>query len=808
MRLAAAVAAERPLLLGVDDLHWGDVPSLRVLLYFARRIEDLPALLCVTTRPVSGRDPASPLIDALLSEAGRRVLHPAPLTLGATTAIVSDALGAAAEPAFCGACHEATGGNPLLLRELLRGLLTEGIEPSAGRVEAILGVGGHAISRTVRMRLAHLPATATELARAAAVLGEQAPIATAARVAGLDTETAFDAAAGLGQLEILTGGSEATFVHPLVREAILYELEPSELASVHELAAEVLIETGASPERVANHLLHAPARGSADRARILRHAGNAAVAHGDPLAGTKFLVRALEEPAGDADRAAILLELAFAERGFDIESAREHRWAALELIEDPQARAAAAVQLAYLLPSIDPRRAIEVVEPHLGSLADPEARMRAQAVMLTAALLAPDLLPRARELADALRPQTASGGAAARMATSLVGYLDALENRPTNQLIARIEGTITEPLDPPEILGQLVLGAITLVAADSPAALRASEQWSRLADQSGLAGFANVALMCRAHALLARGRLADAVADGRDGVEVAETYVGGVALNWTGAALAEALIEQGELDEAARLIDRLTPSPIPQWTLDLHGLLGCRARLAALRGDRAGALERTLELGRRCEAAGLRNPALAPWRSRAALLLAESPDGADRARTLATDEVDLARIWGAPRALGRALTTLALVAPHDDAVALHTDAVDVLEDSPAQLELARAKLELGVALRGRGQRAAAREPLRAAAELAESCGAAPLADRAQAELVGTGARPRRRAMSGPNSLTPQERRVAAVAADGLSNQEIAERLYLTPRTVESHLSNAYRKLGISSRSQLTRLLER
>jgi DNA-binding CsgD family transcriptional regulator len=137
---------------------------------------------------------------------------------------------------------------------------------------------------------------------------------------------------------------------------------------------------------------------------------------------------------------------------------------------------------------------------------------------------------------------------------------------------------------------------------------------------------------------------------------------------------------------------------------------------------------------------------------------------------------------------------------------LHTEAFEILEGSPARLELARAALELGAALRRHGKRSAARGPLRRAVELAEECGAAPIVRRAREELLSTGARPRRNALSGPESLTPQEQRVAAIAAEGLSNQEIAARLYLAPRTVESHLANAYTKLGISSRSQLSRAL--
>ena len=126
----------------------------------------------------------------------------------------------------------------------------------------------------------------------------------------------------------------------------------------------------------------------------------------------------------------------------------------------------------------------------------------------------------------------------------------------------------------------------------------------------------------------------------------------------------------------------------------------------------------------------------------------------------------------------------------------------MLTNSPAKLEHAKARTELGAALRRANRRAEAREQLRRAVDLATICGAHPLAARANTELRATGARPRRAALSGVESLTPSEQRVAQMASTGPTNREIAQALFVTPKTVELHLSSAYRKLGISSRSQL------
>ena len=161
--------------------------------------------------------------------------------------------------------------------------------------------------------------------------------------------------------------------------------------------------------------------------------------------------------------------------------------------------------------------------------------------------------------------------------------------------------------------------------------------------------------------------------------------------------------------------------------------------------------------------------------------------------------MELARRFGAPRALGIALRTLGVVG---DELEHLSEAVDVLADSPARLEHARALADLGVALRHRRRVIEAREPLRHALDLAIRCDAAPLAERARTELLIAGARPRRPQLSGLDALTTNERRVASLAAEGRSNREIAQALHVSHKTVEKHLTAAYRKLGVGTRRDL------
>jgi DNA-binding CsgD family transcriptional regulator len=228
--------------------------------------------------------------------------------------------------------------------------------------------------------------------------------------------------------------------------------------------------------------------------------------------------------------------------------------------------------------------------------------------------------------------------------------------------------------------------------------------------------------------------------------------------------------------------------------------------LSILRGDIAGGLAKLLEVGRLFEAVGGQNPALVSWRSQVALALLRLGEQ-DEARRLAAEELALARAWGAPRALGVALRAMGLVEGGGKGLMLLAEAVEVVADSPARLEHAKACTELGAALHRANRRSEALEQLRQGLDLATLCGAAPLAARAETELRASGARPRRIALRGVESLTPSERRVAELAAAGPTNREIAQAPFVTQRTVEVHLTSVYRKFDINSRSQLAAALD-
>ena len=270
--------------------------------------------------------------------------------------------------------------------------------------------------------------------------------------------------------------------------------------------------------------------------------------------------------------------------------------------------------------------------------------------------------------------------------------------------------------------------------------------------------------------------------------------------------LIEVLVDRGEISAAEAVLREVDEQfHASSTTVAQLFLLEGRGRLRVAQGDLHGALDDFMELGRRCEVWGSRNPAHHRWRSEAARALMRLGDETN-ARNLARQELDVAIQFGCPRAIAIALRAVGLIERGVGAIELLRQAAVVIERSPARLVKAEVLVDLGAALRRARQRAAAREPLRAGLELAQRCGARLLVERARVELTATGARPRRLLATGADALTPSERRVCELVAQGRSNPEVAQLLFVTRGTIEAHLHSAYRKLGIDSRNELGPLL--
>jgi DNA-binding CsgD family transcriptional regulator len=265
------------------------------------------------------------------------------------------------------------------------------------------------------------------------------------------------------------------------------------------------------------------------------------------------------------------------------------------------------------------------------------------------------------------------------------------------------------------------------------------------------------------------------------------------------------MIERGESDAADReLATRgfaasIRPGPTSNF------LLHARGQLHLAQGRMAEGFDDLVEFGHRDGAWGVANPLASRWRSHAALALASMGDH-EQARRTAGDDLERARHWGAARGIGTALRAVALTDDGTDPVPRLREAVDVLEPSPARLEHARALTDLGAALRRANRRTEARAALERAVELATATGATSLGEHARTELRAAGGRSKDPAVSGIGALTASELRVAELAAEGHTNPEIAQALYVTRKTVETHLGNVYRKLGITGRGRLARAM--
>ena len=267
-----------------------------------------------------------------------------------------------------------------------------------------------------------------------------------------------------------------------------------------------------------------------------------------------------------------------------------------------------------------------------------------------------------------------------------------------------------------------------------------------------------------------------------------------------GSLLIKVLVDQGKLDDAEQALAPLDPEAGSGFAT-AWGLRFARGRLRVAQGRVADGLEDFLSLGADLTRAMVSCPSYLPWRSEASLAQLALGDRESAGR-LAEEELGLAQAFGTSRAIGVAKRAAGIVAGGERGELLLRQAIDALERGDAKLERARASADLGAMLRRRNRRTEARELLREALDAARRAGARPLAEYAETELRATGARPRRVVLSGLDSLTASERRVAEFAGQGLSNREIAQTLFVTARTVEGHLTSVFRKLQVDSRDEL------
>jgi DNA-binding CsgD family transcriptional regulator len=803
--LAANMSYLQPTCLIVDDLHWADGPSLHWLGYLVRRLEGLPLVVVLATRPSEqSHDPA--LLDELLTDPAAVIIQPAPLTLPAIAQLTCTRLEREPAEAFCVAVAVATGGNPLFVGALLDTVAQERLEPTGTNAKAVLGLGPRAISRAVSVRLTRLAPDAIAIARAAAILGDGSELRHAAELAELDLVVAGRAASRLVQVDLFRDADPIEFFHPVVRSALYDTIDAGSRIVLHRRAADILAAAGAPPERAAGHLLQVAPAGDPGVVRALRIAAARALASGAYTTAVDYLRRALAEPPEGEERFEVLLELGLAERRMGAPEAVGRLEAAMDAATEPTRRARAALEygrtLFYANRLVD---AITVLSAAAGSLGadDPDLKEHFDAEIIGSARWVAGYYPVAAERLAAIDETELHGGGGSAQLLAALAVDEAVRCGSRERATRRARQALAMGvLDDEEAIGYYHAVNALFMAGETDEACSAYEQAVRRARLRGDPFALSNLLGFLAYVRLRLGRLLDAEADLREGLELSRaTAAASTAFQWHAGTLAEVLIERGELEEASALVESARLDDQPAENMQLFFLRGARGKLHLLAHEPELALADFQTITDVARAGGAFNPVWIPARSLTALSFHHLGRDAE-ATPLLEEELDFARVWGAPVGVGVSLRTLGLVIGGADGLAILAEAVDVLEPTTARLEHAHALVEYGGALRRSKRRIEAREQLREGVEIAHRLGALALVAHANEELAATGARLRRVAQTGLETLTARERRVAQLAAEDMSNKDIAQALFVTVKTVEVHLSSVYRKLEISSRRQL------
>lgn len=812
--LVCGLAQRQALLLCVDDVHWADAPSLRFLAFLAGRLEGLPVLVVGALRPAEHGTDRS-LLAALATDPGIELLRPRPLTSEGVRQLARLELGRKPEPEFVEACQKASGGNPFYLRALLAEVAARGIEPTAAEAGRVRQLGPQSVTRLLLCRLDSLPGGGLELARAVAVLGEGTTLGRATRLAGLDEVSAAETAVALERAGLISGGQQLSFVHPVVRSCVYSDIPAALRAERHAAAARLLTEEGATPEEVAGQLLHTQAGTQPDAGEVLAAAAERALRRGAPETAATYLERSLAEPLPCDERALLRSRLGQAQARFDPASAVGHLRGALEQSDAPaSARATAAQELGRLL-TVTGRtpEAVDVLgreADHLTKVA-PELAARLEAELVSVGCINFFVRPLVAQRAGRLVDSDAGGSplladvalAWRACEATLSGY--SAEEAATLAERALASGRLrAEGLAGGTIFFYIV--SFLTVAERFDTAARYLDRAVEEARRAGSVVAYVIASAQRSLLGYQRGTLTEAEADARSALEAARLNRLGPLELMAVTALSDVLIERGEDELAA---GEMTTAPVeaaarecPQGNMALEA----RGRLRLALGQTEAGVADLTEAGERFVAWGLHNTAAFAWRSNLALgLHALGRD--EEALQVADKDVRLARCWGTPRGIGVALRGRGLVVDGEERLELLREAAEVLAGSQAQLEYARSLCDLGAELRRSGYRTDARALLTQALELARTCGATVLEETARTELTAAGARPRRAVRTGWDALTASERRIVEMAAAGYSNPEIAQALFLTVKTVEGHLSGAYRKLDVRSRGELAKALQ-
>jgi DNA-binding CsgD family transcriptional regulator len=805
--LTANMAREQPLVITIDDAQWADEASMAAERFLSLRIADLPMVLLLAVRTADVGQLAVPLAE-ILADPATISIRPGPLSPEGAGQRIEALLGSS-DPAFAAACHHATGGNPFLLEQLVSEVRAEGIEPTAASADGVATLGPDTVRASVLLRLERLPAAGAPVARALAVLGEHdVSIRDVATMAEVPEDDAAEALAALERAGLVAGAPSLRFTHPILRAAIEDDMPAVERSRAHEQAAGLLRDRDADPVAVAAHLLLCEPGQGHWAVAALRAAARRGEALGDPASAVRYLERAVVERPGAEELGELLFELGLAAAHAGDPDAAQHleraaaaggstrlralHWTAVLHLVAGRAGAAADVLESALRDVPEESAAAEPLIETLLAAGLESTSVRQRLGDLMDHLTVPAGTPRTdferftlitvafRAVVEQADAATATEFIRRALGVEEHGYYESVMRASVGRPMIAFVLALVDQLDEAEaLLDRLVRAARDYGDRSAVGVFSAERSWIRL----------------RA------GAVEGAEADAAEGLRIARdaTRARGHAPVAAATAVLAGLERERPLDELSALLRGLPPAGDPD-TVVQDDLRLAESALLLAGGDARAAADVALALDRE-HSWGCSCPSLLPWRSAAALALSQLEEN-EQALELARDELRLAQELGTPRATGIAQRVVALVGPADERQERLEEAIETLERGPSKLELARATCDLGADLRRRGERSAARDILRRAHTLASECGATRLASRARDELGRSGARLMREPARGVEGLTPSEVRVAELAAEGLTNREVAQALFVSEKTVETHLGRVYRKLDIKSRHAL------
>ncbi|MFI5615073.1 ATP-binding protein [Amycolatopsis sp. NPDC051903] len=780
--LFAEAAAEKPLVCVVDDVQWLDRMSEVILTFVARRLDAEAVALVFAVRPVD-EDVLGGLPELVvegLADADARALLDATLA-GPVDERVRDRIVA------------ETRGNPLALLELCRGLTPAELAFGFGTRAAV--PVGNRIEEEFGRRVAALPESTRRLLLAAAVepTGDVPLLWRALDHLGVDPGAAAPAEAA-GLLEL---GTRVRFRHPLVRSAAWREADAAQLRDVHRALAEAT-DPEQHPDRRAWHRAHATTGPDETVAAELEQSAGRALARGGPAAAGAFFERAAELTPDPKTRAARAFEAARARFASGSPLKVPDLLSAAELGSlDPLHRAGVErlrAQVAFALnrgraagpPLLAAARRLE----ELDLAAARETYLLAASAAVHAGRLGGDALATVAAAAQAVPGGTETAG---RFLTGMTAW--------SREGYAKAVPALRHALD------GVTDADVGLVWLTVPVAVEVWDDaaWHRLTEHAigfaratGALALLPAALVFRAGALLFAGEFADA----GDLVAEAEAFGSATGLAVPPSAGLALAAHRGREQPA---LDRVETTIRTAETTGEGRLFAEAGYAKAVLYNGLGRYPAALDAARDVVA----HPDFAVHNSALGELVEAAAHAGEvalaaEAREQLTERTAAA---GTGWALGVQALADAVAGPRTRAEDRYREAIDRLSASRMAVHLARARLLHGEWLRRENRRADARAPLRAAHEAFTAMGAEAFAQRAGRELAATGETVRKRSSGSWDELTPQETQIARLAVAGRTNPEIAEALFLSPRTVEWHLRKVFTKLGIASRRELGPVLK-